>query len=154
MAVKSNNKIAIIWGGMFLIFCMLYVVGRLMFNSAAQNPDIKSEAVDTTPQQQAFSIELAGFVPIEIGMNSDAAELAIRNHFLAGAQEGSLPLFNSKTLADSVQFSATRENLPDDSVSAQQLLAIFEGDRLVNYGMRIKCYRGNNIENWQIELCP
>lgn len=51
-----------------------------------------------------------------------------------------------------------RINMRHDSVKAEQFYAIFKktetDEILVDYGMKIKCHRGNNTANWQIDLCP
>jgi hypothetical protein len=54
------------------------------------------------------------------------------------------------------------KGLPDDSVKAQEVYAVFTGpggadkfnQSLAAYGMRIKCYRGENTTEWQTDLCP
>ncbi|GGX59190.1 hypothetical protein GCM10011309_05980 [Litorimonas cladophorae] len=54
------------------------------------------------------------------------------------------------------------KGLPDDSVKAQEVYAVFTGpggankfnQSLAAYGMRIKCYRGSNTTEWQTDLCP
>lgn len=57
------------------------------------------------------------------------------------------------------QVVVTRTGLADDSVKAEQFLAIFKPltpktGQLQAYGMRIKCYRGANTTDWQAKPCP
>ena len=55
-----------------------------------------------------------------------------------------------------------RNNLPDDSVFAQEVYAVFSGpgntekfnQTLASYGLRVKCRRGNTAMEWSTELCP
>ncbi len=52
--------------------------------------------------------------------------------------------------------------LQDDSVKAEEVYVVFSGtggadkfnQSLAAYGMRIKCYRGENTTEWQTNLCP
>lgn len=56
----------------------------------------------------------------------------------------------------------TNKDLPDDSVKAQEIYAVFSGpggdakfnQTLAAYGMRVKCRRGANTTEWQTDLCP
>ena len=55
-----------------------------------------------------------------------------------------------------------RNNLPDDSVFAEEIYAVFSGPGEANkfnqllaaYGLRIKCRRGDNAMQWTTKLCP
>lgn len=55
-----------------------------------------------------------------------------------------------------------RNNLPDDSVFAQEIYAVFSGpgdankfnQKLAAYGLRLKCRRGENAMEWTTKLCP
>lgn len=55
-----------------------------------------------------------------------------------------------------------RNNLPDDSVFAQEIYTVFSGpgdadkfnQKLAAYGLRLKCRRGENAMEWTTELCP
>ena len=55
-----------------------------------------------------------------------------------------------------------RNNLPDDSVFAEEVYAVFSGpgetnkfnQTLAAYGLRIKCRRGDNKMEWTTTRCP
>ncbi|WP_371398190.1 hypothetical protein [Fretibacter rubidus] len=51
-----------------------------------------------------------------------------------------------------------RINMRDDSVKAQQFYAVFKKtdttEVLIDYGMKIKCARGDNTTDWQTDNCP
>ena len=55
-----------------------------------------------------------------------------------------------------------RHAIPDDSVSAEEVYAVFSGpggaekfnQKLAAFGLRVKCRRGEKPEEWTTELCP
>lgn len=55
-----------------------------------------------------------------------------------------------------------RNNLPDDSVFAQEIYTVFSGpgdadkfnQKLAAYGLRLRCRRGENAMEWTTKLCP
>ena len=110
----------------------------------------------------AYSKDLAKFVGLEVGMPMEKAEIEVLN-FMAPKKGGE---GNSVFEMDKFQgyvggqaFVATLDGLADDNVKAQQLYAIGkkgEGETysLIDYGMRVKCWRGDNTANWQAKPCP
>lgn len=103
----------------------------------------------------SFSQDLAAPLGISVGLDRDTAEAEIRGYFTDALNQGGLPLFNiTKTEDGSTRFLATRDHMQDDSVKAEQLEAIFSDNILTRYGMRLKCYRVADPEQWLTELCP
>lgn len=52
----------------------------------------------------------------------------------------------------------THEGLADDSLQGQQVILVFkpvtpERAELINYGMRLKCWRGPDAGTWQKAIC-
>ncbi len=102
-----------------------------------------------------FSQNMASPMGLEIGMDRDSAEAELRTYFGSNTSAGQIPVFKSKTLADGAfEIIATRNGLEDDSVKSEQVLVHFADDILVEYGMRVKCYRHNNSDKWIKEPCP
>ena len=107
-----------------------------------------------------FDRSLAKFVGVEIGQDQAAAQEIIAGYFDPSAQIGSRPQLETLYLPNGLtQIIVTRTNLADDSVAAEQFLAVFKPltpktGELTAYGMRIKCYRGANTDQWQTKLCP
>ena len=48
--------------------------------------------------------------------------------------------------------------LPDDSIKAEEIYLILTGEdgaqTLQSFGLRLKCYRGENTTDWQNKPCP
>lgn len=102
-----------------------------------------------------YSKSLAAHIGVSIGLDRDSAEAEIRSYFGTSASSGAIPIFNSKTLADGrFEILATRNGLRDDSVKSEQLLAHFAKNVLIDYGMRVKCYRNDAPDEWTKEPCP
>ena len=107
----------------------------------------------------AYSKDLAKFTGLKDGQSRGEAVDNVRLYF---APE------RGNTMVKTTQSKFEREDgavllfgvsgLPDDSVKAQEIYLIMSGEkgaqRLGAYGMRIKCYRGNNTTEWQTALCP
>ena len=117
--------------------------------------DLQAVTAQSFHNMSDFSEKLARHLPIEIGMDRDTAEAEIRSHFGTSTSTGSVPIFQSKILADGdFEIVATRNGLADDSVKNEQLIARFSDDILTGYGMRVKCYRAPNPDKWTTKLCP
>jgi hypothetical protein len=115
----------------------------------------------------SYSRDLASFVKLEVGESMVSATPKIENFFSpqGGSLEDARDYSREKTETEFSTFGAQggkvtlveRVNIKDDSVKAEQFYAIFkakgEGHMLVDYGMKIKCHRGENTENWQIKPC-
>jgi len=109
----------------------------------------------STYSPRDFSQDMASPMGLEIGMDRDSAEVEVRSYFGARASAGQIPVFKSKTLSDGAfEIIATRNGLQDDSVKSEQVLVHFADDVLVEFGMRVKCYRSNNPDEWTKEPCP
>lgn len=116
----------------------------------------------------SYDRDLAKWVKLELGESMDTATPKIESHFSpqGGSVEDASDSTRKKTETEFSTFGAEggkvtlveRVNIKDDSVKAEQFYAIFkakgESFMLADYGMKIKCYRGDNTENWQTELCP
>jgi len=122
-------------------------------------PENKLEDVDFS----AYSTALARFVGLELGDTRLETIDKIRLYY--APESGSTIITTaSQTFErdDGSVFVFSRTGLPDDSVQAEEVYAIFSGpggadkfnQTLAAYGMRIKCYRGENTTEWQTDLCP
>ncbi len=108
-----------------------------------------------------FDAGLARGVGLKPGMEMLTARTIITDYFAPGGEEGNAQIAMEQKFLTSglTQIIVTRTGLADDSVKAEQLLAVFKPltpktGQLTAYGMRIKCYRGANTTQWQTELCP
>lgn len=107
----------------------------------------------------SYSLDLASFLNLSIGESKGSVEDKIHAVFKprkdteteSGHTEYSLTELKAEGGSVTV---ATAESLADDSVKAQQLYTIFKDDALVTYGMKIKCWRGDDTEDWQKTPCP
>ncbi|WP_427450710.1 hypothetical protein [Litorimonas sp. WD9-15] len=122
-------------------------------------PESNLEDVDFS----AYSTDLARFVGFELGETRLETIDKIRLYY--APETGSTIITTaSQTYErdDGSVFLFSRTGLPDDSVQAEEVYAIFSGpggadkfnQTLAAYGMRIKCYRGENTTEWQTDLCP
>jgi len=117
--------------------------------------DLQAVKAVSTYSPRDFSKDLAQPIGLEIGMDRDSAEAELRTYFGTTTSGGQIPLFKSKTLVDGeYEIIATRNGLQDDSIKSEQALVHFADGILVDYGMRVKCYRSNNPDEWTKELCP
>ena len=118
----------------------------------------KSKTVDDIDFSQ-YSRDLAKFTELTLGQSRIAAIDVLRLHFAPeqGAKIIKTASSNFKLDGGSVMLMSA-DGISDDSVRAQEFYLIFEGDpnaeKLADFGARIKCYRGENITEWQTELCP
>ena len=104
-----------------------------------------------------FDHDLAKFIGLEPGESFNQAEDKI--HAVFKAYDGhktplDISMGISTVEANWKQVLVTQDGLMDGTVTAQQLLAVFdEEDTLVSYGLRIKCYSKTGTSSWQTVLC-
>ena len=115
----------------------------------------------------SYSRSLASSVSLEIGEQMSSVTPKIETYFSpqSASPEASSDTLREKTETEFSTFGAEggkvtlveRVNIKDDSVKAEQFYAIFkakgEGFILADYGMKIKCYRGENTTHWQTQRC-
>lgn len=112
--------------------------------------------------REDFNSGFAAWVGLKPGMDSDDAMAIIEERFGETIEgEGGLTvdiqtLYRPKGLT---VILATQEGALDDSIYAQQLYAEFEpvspvANKLVFYGLRQKCQRGENTTEWTTQRCP
>lgn len=113
-----------------------------------------------TRDMSGFSKDLARFVGLKIGEPMDSAIDKIKTRlkpesegYITGTWETSDNGEGTKT------FTGLAENLPDDSVKAEEITTVFQKTedgsyRLSEYGARIKCWRGEKPNQWTTNLCP
>ena len=111
----------------------------------------------------AYSQELARFVGLEMGETRLDSIDKIRLYF---APEPGTNMVNmtSSTFErdDGAVMLFARNNIPDDSIFAEEVYAVFSGpgdankfnQKLAAYGLRLKCRRGDPAMEWTTELCP
>jgi len=110
----------------------------------------------------SYNRDLAKFVKLEIGEPMASAESNTLAYFTPKASGEGNVRFEMDKLQGYIggqAFIATIDGLVDDSVKAEQLYAIGkkqadESFTLVDYGMRVKCWRGDNPNEWGTDLCP
>ena len=107
----------------------------------------------------AYSQDLARFVGFERGEARIDAIDKVRLYF--APQDSEIVQTSTKAFdrPDGSVMIFSVSGLKDDSVKAQEIFLILSGPKegqqtLAEYGMRIKCWRGENTENWQADLCP
>ena len=140
-------------------------------------PDVPSVPAATAPKAPAapkapesisdltlneFSQDMASFVGIKAGDEMEAVKDQIRL-YMAGDGDGSnaqAASFQTHYRTDGrTLFVATQMGLRDDSVSAQQVMVVFipktmSKSIVEGYGLRVKCQRGDNTDQWQVKPCP
>ena len=107
----------------------------------------------------SYSKDLAKFTDLKEGQSRGEAVDNVRLYFAPERGNTMIKTTQSKFERDDgavLLFGAS--GLPDDSVKAQEIYLIMSGEKgaqkLGAYGMRIKCYRGENTTEWQTKLCP
>ncbi len=111
---------------------------------------------------RAYDKDLAKYFGLQLGMSLDEAESIIKPQFAKEeGGEGNQSFSYAKTQSDTggIVIIATAEGVMDDSVAAQELIAVFSKDgsgqlQLSEYGARIKCWRGDKKDEWITEFCP
>lgn len=105
-----------------------------------------------------YSRDLARFIPIDIGMDRYSATDELLLYYNQSPDEegaeraavsSSERMINGATL-----FVIRRSGLADDSIAAEETFALFDADKLVEFGSRLQCRRGNTRNQWTTELCP
>lgn len=118
----------------------------------------------------SYSRDLAKWVKLDLGENMAVAMPKIEEHFAPRSgtveENPNVKQIAEKTQTEFSTFGAEggkvtlveRINIKDDSVKAEQFYAIFKGKdddfMLVDYGLKIKCQRGDNTQHWQTTVCP
>ncbi len=153
-----------------LIFCLMSLVAcgqeeaDVPDTSVALRDVVLPPAAPPKPQTledidfSSYSSDLAKFTGLERGEARIDAVDKVRLYF--APQGAEIVKTSTKTFDrdDGSVMIFSVSGLKDDSVKAQEIFLILEGQgydqTLAEYGMRIKCHRGNNTTNWQTELCP
>ncbi|MEP1231170.1 MAG: hypothetical protein ABJG88_10880 [Litorimonas sp.] len=117
----------------------------------------KPQTIDDIDFTQ-YSRELASHTDLKEGQSRIRAIDVVR--LLFAPEEGANII---KTTSSTFELDGgalmllSADGMADDSVRAQEFYLIFEGDKgaqkLADYGLRVKCWRGSNIKNWQKERC-
>ena len=106
---------------------------------------------------EGFSYDMAQFVGLQEGEDFAVSEGKINAVFKAydgHAEPLDISMDSTIVEADWKQVLVTQNGLMDETVTGQQLLAIFDEEKkLVSYGMRIKCHTANGSTGWQIDIC-
>ncbi len=104
-----------------------------------------------------FSQEMGAFVGLKAGDSFAVAEGKINTVFKSydgHSEPHDIAMDKSIVEANWKQVLVTQDGLMDGTVTGQQLLAIFDDEeKLVSYGMRIKCHTENGSANWQNTVC-
>jgi len=122
---------------------------------STDDSDLQSVTATSRYDMADFSKRLARPLKLSEGMDRDTVEAQMRSYFGTAASSGSIPVFNSKVLADGeFEILATRDGLAGDRVKSEQAIVQFSDDVLIEYGMRVKCYRAPNPDEWMAKRCP
>ena len=107
----------------------------------------------------SFSKDLAVSVGLKEGLSRGEAVDLIRLHF--APHSGEIMIKTSQSIFehdDGAVLLFGASGFPDDSVKAEEIFIIVAGPKgaqtLGAYGARIKCYRGENTTEWQVDPCP
>lgn len=106
-----------------------------------------------------YSKDLAKFTGLKEGQSRIAAIDVVR--LLHAPEQGAKIVKTSSATFDMEGGSVmllSASGLADDSVHAEEFFLIFEGEgntqKLAEYGLRVKCARGENTAQWQKTPCP
>jgi len=107
----------------------------------------------------SYSKDLAKFTDLKEGQSRGEAVDNVRLYFAPERGNTMIKTTQSKfEREDGAVLLFGASGLPDDSIKAQEIYLIMSGEKgaqkLGAYGMRIKCYRGENTTEWQTALCP
>lgn len=135
-----------------------------------QTPNVTSETPvtdtsllgsNTGLELEDFSPSLAGRIGLENGQSLEDAKAKVLDYFGEEPSEGrysrdedTVYLGNGMT-----HIVMSHDGLLDDSVQAEQVMLVItpvspERGEVTDFGMRIKCRRGENTGAWTTELCP
>ena len=138
-------------------------------SAAVDNSSIEDKSVDniTATYSQSvddidftqYSRKLASFTDLRQGQSRIAAIDIVRLLFAPDNGRDIIKTRSAElTLEGGAVMLLSAYGLKDDSISAQEFYLIFEGNdntqTLADYGLRVKCARGDNITEWQKEICP
>jgi hypothetical protein len=106
-----------------------------------------------------YSRDLARFIPVEIGMDRYLAKDELLLHYnsepISENLEARAKVSSNEQMIDGATlFVIRRSGMADDSISAEETFALFDGDVLADFGSRIQCRRGDAPNQWTTELCP
>ena len=105
----------------------------------------------------AFNPDMAQFIGLGIGESFETARTKINTVFKAydgHAVPQNIGMKSEIVEAGWKQVLVTQDGVMDGTVTGQQLLAIFDEDqKLITYGMRIKCYSDKGDTDWQKTVC-
>lgn len=106
-----------------------------------------------------YSRDLARFIPIEVGMDRYLAKDELLLHYnsepISENPEARAKVSSNEQMIDGATlFVIRRSGLADDSVSAEETFALFDGDVLVDFGSRLQCRRDDTPNQWTTTLCP
>ena len=106
-----------------------------------------------------YSLSLANYTDLRVGQSRIAAIDVVR--LLHAPEQGAKIVKTSSATFDMEGGSVmllSASGLADDSVHAEEFFLIFEGEgntqKLAEYGLRVKCARGDNTTDWQKTPCP
>jgi len=106
-----------------------------------------------------YSLSLANYTDLRVGQSRIAAIDVVR--LLHAPEQGAKIVKTSSATFDMEGGSVmllSASGLADDSVHAEEFFLIFEGEgntqKLAEYGLRVKCARGENTTDWQKTPCP
>ncbi|MGJ8563601.1 MAG: hypothetical protein ACSHXY_08610 [Alphaproteobacteria bacterium] len=119
----------------------------------------------------SYSKDLARFVKLEAGESFASAKAKMEIYFIPGKGIPGEKIAQDRRRGPSeVSFMtfegdggkvilAERNEMADDSVKAEQMYALTKtmvdgSDVLLDYGMKIKCWRGESPDEWGTNLCP
>ena len=106
-----------------------------------------------------YSLSLANYTDLRVGQSRIAAIDVVR--LLHAPEQGAKIVKTSSATFDMEGGSVmllSASGLADDSVHSEEFFLIFEGEgntqKLAEYGLRVKCARGDNTTDWQKTPCP
>ena len=107
----------------------------------------------------SYSKDLAKWTGLKEGQSRGEAVDNIRLYF---APESGNTIISTSQISfereDGAVLIFSASGLPDDSVKSEEIYLILSGAKgtqsLAAFGSRIKCHRGENITEWQTDLCP
>ena len=139
----------------FISFALITAACQESATTITESAVVQPSPSTSLHDMRNFSQDLAAFLELEEGMDRDTVEAEIRGYFGTTASTGQIPIFQSKKLENSqFEIVATRNGLRDDSVKSEQVIARFSNNILVDFGLRQKCYRATDPEQWLTKLCP
>jgi len=124
-------------------------------------PNMQGAKVDDI-DFNSYSQDLANHLGLDLGETRLDAIDKIRLYFSPEPGTNLVNLTSSTfELDDGSVMLFARNDLPDDSVFAEEIYAIFSGpgeankfnQTLAAFGLRVKCRRGENAMEWTTELC-